>query len=194
MKEVASEDGVAVVDAKSEAPANRLIATGTPAPTCKRQVVILSVVCVVLGATLPSAVLGTIMATERQCVLRVNTVTDQCHDTVLHAVTAAAYDQVSYAEARYLDRHNLTSRHIDFLNQHASLQPSPNAPAYSARGAFNFSTVGSSRRALADAPSAGANLYVPGDAATVGQTFYVLKNGYNYDNSERMGAMPGPDM
>jgi hypothetical protein len=81
----------------------------------RSNVMILGCLFLLVGATIPCAVLGTITATERSCELKVNVERDSCHDQVLHAVSAQAYDQVSYAQARVLASYNLTQKHIDYL-------------------------------------------------------------------------------
>lgn len=65
---------------------------------------------------------------------------DTCNDKVLHAVSAAAYDQVSYAQAHFLATHNITKEHVDYLQKKMTVQTSGNAGTYRAHPPFNFSS------------------------------------------------------
>ena len=125
------------------------------------------------------------METERKCNFKVTATHGQCQLQVLHAVSAQAYDQVNYAQARYLAANNITQAHVDYIRGHNQVGVSDNAGSYRTHAAYNFSSSGSGRRLSV---AAGGDLFVPNGHAAVGTTFYRLKNGANYDNSELMGA------
>ena len=98
-----------------------------PRAVVARSSVLFGVGCVILGAALPCAVLGAIMETERKCNFKVTATHGQCQLQVLHAVSAQAYDQVNYAQARYLAANNITQAHVDYIRGHNQVGVSDNA-------------------------------------------------------------------